>query len=43
MKKHILLLILFVSSNVYSQVGIGTKTPQSSAMLELSSSFCLHE
>jgi hypothetical protein len=38
MKKYILLLILFVSTQVNSQVGIGTKTPHSSAMLELSSS-----
>ena len=37
MKKHILLIVLLLSNIVYSQVGIGTASPNVSAILDLTS------
>ena len=36
-KKLTVTLIFFISFSMYSQVGIGTETPHSSSLLELSS------
>ena len=37
MKKQVLLIIIIVAVKIQAQVGIGTKTPHSSAILDLSS------